>query len=114
MAAALLEQHAMGRVDVRSAGSAPGSQVNPMAVQAMAEWGIDIASREPKVLSTEAVRASDVVITMGCGDACPIFPGKRYLDWELTDPAGQSIDVVRDVRDDIDSRVRNLLSELVD
>ena len=114
MAAALLEQHAMGRVDVRSAGSAPGSRVNPMAVQAMAEWGIDIASREPKVLSTEAVRASDVVITMGCGDACPIFPGKRYLDWELTDPAGQSIDVVRDVRDDIDSRVRNLLSELVD
>ena len=114
MAAALLEHHAMGRVDVLSAGSSPGNEVNPMAVEALAEWRIDISTRQPKVLATEAVQASDVVITMGCGDACPIFPGKRYLDWELTDPAGQSIDVVRDVRDDIDSRVRNLLSELVD
>jgi len=104
----------MGRVDVLSAGSAPGNEVNSMAVEALAEWGIDISTRQPRVLATEAVQASDVVITMGCGDACPILPGKRYLDWKLTDPAGQNIDVVCDVRDDIDSRVRNLLSELVD
>lgn len=85
-----------------------------MAVRALADWGIDISGGEPKALSTEAVKASDVVITMGCGDACPIFPGKRYLDWELVDPAGQSVDVVRRVRDEIDTRVRYLLSELVD
>ena len=114
MAAALLRHHAMGRVDVLSAGSEPGKEVNPMAVRALADWGIDISGGEPKALSTEAVKASDVVITMGCGDACPIFPGKRYLDWELVDPAGQSVDVVRRVRDEIDTRVRYLLSELVD
>ena len=114
MAAALLEHHAKGRVEVLSAGSAPGSEVNPMAVEAMAEWDIDIAGRTPNVLSTQDVKASDVVITMGCGDTCPIFPGKRYLDWELTDPAGKSLDVVKGVRDDIDTRVRQLLSELVD
>jgi protein-tyrosine-phosphatase len=114
MAAALLEHHGSGRVEVLSAGSAPGDEVNPMAVEAMAEWDIDIAGRTPRVLSTDDVKASDVVITMGCGDACPIFPGKRYLDWELTDPAGKSLGVVRGVRDDIDARVRQLLSELVD
>lgn len=114
MAAALLDHHAMGRVEVLSAGSAPGDRVNPMAVEALTEWGVDISTEQPKVLSTEAVRASDVVITMGCGDACPIYPGKRYLDWDLTDPADRSIDVVRGVRDDIDSRVRHLLSELLD
>ena len=114
MAAALLEHHAMGRVDVFSAGSEPGTEVNPMAVKALAEWSIDISDREPAVLSTEAVKASDVVITMGCGDACPVFPGKRYLDWDLTDPSGKSINIVKGVRDEIDVRVRRLLSELVD
>lgn len=114
MAAALLEHHAMGRVAVRSAGSTPGDEVNPVAVAALAEWGIDIASRQPRALETRAVQASDVVITMGCGDACPIFPGKRYLDWELRDPEGQEIETVRAVRDEIDARVRRLLSELLD
>lgn len=114
MAAALLEHHAMGRIDVRSAGSAPGDTVNPMAVAALAEWDIDIAGRTPKILSTDEVRASDVVITMGCGDACPVFPGKRYLDWELTDPAGQELRVVRQIRDDIDRRVRTLVAEILD
>lgn len=114
MAAALLEHHAMGRVQVRSAGSAPGDAVNPMAVAALAEWGVDIADKSPKVLSTDEVKASDVVITMGCGDACPVFPGKRYLDWELTDPAGKDLNVVRTVRDDIDQRVRRLLAEMLD
>ena len=114
MAAALLEHHAVGRVEVLSAGSAPGREVNPMAVDALAEWGIDISGQKPKILSTEAVKASDVVVTMGCGDACPVFDGKRYLDWVLTDPSGKTIDVVRGVRDNIDTRVRQLLSELVD
>jgi len=114
MAAALLEHHAMGRVQVRSAGSAPADAVNPMAVAALAEWGVDIADKSPKVLSTDGVKASDVVITMGCGDACPVFPGKRYLDWELTDPAGKDLAVVRTVRDDIDQRVRRLLAEMLD
>ena len=114
MAAALLEHHAMGRIDVRSAGSAPGDTVNPMAVAALAEWDIDIANRIPKILSTDEVRASDVVITMGCGDACPVFPGKRYLDWELTDPASQELQVVREIRDDIDRRVRTLVAEILD
>lgn len=104
----------MGRVQVRSAGSAPGDAVNPMAVAALAEWGVDIADKSPKVLSTDEVKASDVVITMGCGDACPVFPGKRYLDWELTDPAGKDLSVVRTVRDDIDERVRRLLAEMLD
>lgn len=114
MAAALLDRHAMGRVTVRSAGSAPGNEVNPVAVSALAEWGIDIQNRTPRILSTDDVHESDVVVTMGCGDACPVFPGKQYLDWNLTDPAGKDLDVVRSVRDDIDYRVRGLLSELVD
>ena len=114
MAAALLEHYAMGRIAVRSAGSEPGDEVNSMAVEALAEWGIDIADRSPKVLSVDEVKSSDVVVTMGCWDACPVFPGKRYLDWELTDPAGQDLDVVRDVRDDIDRRVRALIAEILD
>jgi arsenate reductase len=113
MAAALLEHHAEGRVRVRSAGSAPKGSVNPVAAQAMAEVGLDITSAFPKPLTTEAVQASDVVITMGCGDACPVFPGKRYLDWELADPAGQNLDTVRRIRDDIDARVRALLADLL-
>jgi len=114
MGAALLERHAMGRVEVRSAGSAPGNEINPAAVVVLAEWGIDIAGRSPRVLSTDEVRAADVVITMGCGDACPVLPGKRYLDWELTDPAGKDLDIVRSVRNEIDQRVRTLLAELLD
>ena len=114
MASALLRHHAMGRIDVVSAGSEPGTKVNPMAVEALADWGIDISDKRPTALSIEAVKASDVVITMGCGDACPVFAGKRYLDWELTDPSGKSLDVVKGVRDEIDTRVRHLLSELVD
>lgn len=112
MAAALLEHHAAGRVVVRSAGSAPTDSVHPVAVEAMAELGLDLTSAFPKPLTAEAVQASDVVITMGCGDACPVFPGKRYLDWDLDDPAGQDIAVVRRIRDDIDARVRALLAEL--
>jgi protein-tyrosine-phosphatase len=114
MAASLLEHHAMGRVEVRSAGSAPGHTINPVAVQALAEWGLDMSSAEPKVLTDAAVEASDVVITMGCGDVCPVYPGKRYLDWELTDPAGLAIEDVRPVRDEIDRRIRGLLAELLD
>lgn len=114
MAAALLEHHAMGRIDVRSAGSGPADEINAMAVTVLEEWGIDIADRSPRTLSTRAVEASDVVITMGCGDACPVLPGKRHLDWELTDPAGRDLAVVRDVRDEIDRRVRKLLAEILD
>ncbi|GAB2985626.1 arsenate reductase ArsC [Amycolatopsis acidiphila] len=114
MAAALLRHHALGRVAVRSAGSEPAEQVNPAAAQAMAEWGLDITAEIPTRLSTEDVRASDVVITMGCGDACPVFPGKRYLDWRLDDPAGKPVEAVRPVRDEIDRRVRELLAELLD
>ena len=113
MAAALTEMHGQGMIDVRSAGSEPADQVNPMAVAAMAELGIDIATRSPKILSTDAVRESDVVITMGCGDACPVFPGKRYLDWELDDPAGQDLDTVRRIRDDINRRVLDLVRTLL-
>jgi len=113
MAAALLAHHARGRVVVRSAGSAPADSINPAVVAAMAELGLDLTQEFPKPLTTEAVRASDVVITMGCGDACPIFPGKRYLDWQLDDPAGQGVDAVRPIRDEIDRRVRALLAELV-
>jgi arsenate reductase len=113
MAAGWLRQLAGDAVEVRSAGSIPGAQVNPAAVAAMAEVGIDISDQHPKVLTTDAVEASDVVITMGCGDACPVFPGKRYLDWELTDPAGKGVDEVRPIRDDIDARVRALLAELI-
>lgn len=114
MAAALLEHHAMGRIDVRSAGSAPSTDIHPGVISALAEWGIDIASQHPKLLDPKVVKASDLVITMGCGDACPIYPGTRYLDWDLTNPAGQDISVVRRVRDEIDRRVRSLLTELLD
>ena len=114
MAAGWLTHLAGDAVEVRSAGSLPGDRVNPAAVAAMAEVGIDISTAIPKVLTTEAVQASDVVITMGCGDACPIFPGKRYLDWALDDPAGQGIDAVRPIRDEIRARVQALLAELVD
>ena len=112
MAAALLAHHAGDRVEVRSAGSAPKDAVNPAAVAVMAEVGLDLSGATPKVLTSEAVEASDVVVTMGCGDACPVFPGKRYLDWQLDDPAGQPVDVVRRIRDDIDGRVRALVAEL--
>ncbi len=112
MAAALLDHHAQGRVQVRSAGSNPADQVNPAAVAAMDEMGVDMSKEFPKPLTDEVVQAADVVVTMGCGDACPVFPGKRYLDWELTDPAGRSVDEVRAIRDEIDARVRDLLAEL--
>ncbi|KJS57842.1 arsenate reductase ArsC [Streptomyces rubellomurinus] len=112
MAAAFLTRLGGDRVEVRSAGSAPADTVNPAVVEALAEVGIDISAETPKVLTTEAVRASDVVITMGCGDACPYFPGKRYLDWQLDDPAGQGVDAVRPIRDRIEQRVRGLLADL--
>ncbi|MFE3204826.1 arsenate reductase ArsC [Embleya sp. NPDC059237] len=112
MAAAWLTHLADGRVEVRSAGSAPADAVNPAAVAAMAEVGIDMSAETPKILTTEAVRASDVVITMGCGDTCPILPGRRYLDWRLDDPAGQGVEAVRPIRDEIERRVRALLAEL--
>jgi arsenate reductase len=113
MAAALLEHRSQGRVLVRSAGSAPASGVNPAVVQVMDELGVDLTQAFPKPLTTEAVQASDVVITMGCGDACPVFPGKRYLDWQLDDPSGQPVEVVRGIRDEIDKRVRGLVAELL-
>ena len=112
MASAYLTHLAGDRVEVRSAGSAPAESVNPAAVAAMLEEGIDISAEVPKLLTTEAVEASDVVITMGCGDTCPIFPGKRYEDWQLDDPAGQGVDDVRPIRDDIKNRVTTLLREL--
>jgi len=114
MAAALLEHYALGRVAVRSAGSAPADGVNPAAALAMAELGLDITAATPTGLTTADVEASDVVITMGCGDTCPVFPGKRYLDWRLDDPAGLGVDAVRPIRDEIDRRVRRLLAELLD
>jgi protein-tyrosine-phosphatase len=113
MAAAYLTHLSQGRIEVRSAGSAPGDAVNPVAVQAMAEEGIDMSAEKPKVLTTEAVQDSDVVITMGCGDACPFFPGKRYEDWALEDPAGQGLEAVRPIRDEIRTRVQQLISELL-
>ncbi|WP_281260324.1 arsenate reductase ArsC [Nonomuraea indica] len=112
MAAGWLTHLAAGRVEVRSAGSAPADQVNPIAIEAMREVGIDITAAQPKVLTVDAVEASDVVITMGCGDACPIFPGKRYEDWKLDDPAGQGIDAVRKIRDDIRARIEKLITQL--
>ncbi|MFF5442493.1 arsenate reductase ArsC [Streptomyces achromogenes] len=112
MAAAFLTHLAGDRVQVRSAGSAPAGTVNPAVVEALAEVGIDISAEVPKVLTVEAVRASDVVITMGCGDTCPVFPGKRYLDWQLPDPAGQGVDAVRPIRDEIEQRVRALIDEI--
>lgn len=113
MAAGFLRDIAGDRIEVRSAGSIPAEQINPVAVAAMAEVGIDITAEAPKVLTTEAVQASDVVITMGCGDACPFFPGKRYEDWALDDPAGQGIDAVRPIRDDIRRRIEGLVAGLV-
>ncbi|HLU28837.1 MAG TPA: arsenate reductase ArsC [Glycomyces sp.] len=113
MAAAWLNHLAGDRIEVRSAGSAPADEVNPAAVEAMKEVGIDIADQRPKVLTYEAVEASDVCITMGCGDACPVFPGKRYLDWKLDDPAGQGVEAVRPIRDEIKTRVEGLLAELL-
>ena len=112
MAAGFLSALSRGAVEVRSAGSMPAERVNPVAVQAMAEVGVDIAGEQPKVLTTEAVQASDVVVTMGCGDACPFYPGKRYEDWVLDDPAGQGLDAVRPIRDAIRARVVTLLGEL--
>ncbi|ALE92413.1 hypothetical protein AOC05_08930 [Arthrobacter alpinus] len=113
MAAAYLSALAGGAIEVRSAGSAPADSVNPAAVAAMAEEGIDMSEQTPKVLTTAAVQGSDVVITMGCGDTCPIFPGKRYEDWDLEDPAGQGVDALRPIRDDIKSRVQALIASLL-
>ncbi|GAA2028476.1 hypothetical protein GCM10009720_05310 [Yaniella flava] len=113
MAAGFLRELGQDRIEVRSAGSEPADQLNPVAVEAMAEEGIDITAAAPNILTPEAVQASDVVITMGCGDACPIYPGKRYEDWELDDPAGQGIETVRDIRDDIKARIEQLVSELM-
>jgi protein-tyrosine-phosphatase len=113
MAAGYMRELSGGRVEVLSAGSEPKDRINPVAVAAMAEEGIDIANNVPKILTTDAVKDSDVVITMGCGDTCPIFPGKRYEDWELVDPAGKDIETVRAVRDDIKQRIEELLSEIL-
>jgi arsenate reductase len=113
MAAAFLTTLGKGRIEVRSAGSQPADQVNPAAVEAMAELGIDMSTEIPKILTTEAVKESDVVITMGCGDECPYFPGKRYEDWVLEDPAGQGVDAVRPIRDAIRGRIENLVTELL-
>jgi arsenate reductase len=113
MAAAFLAYLSQGRIEVRSGGSTPAEAVNPAAVEAMAEVGIDVSAQTPKMLSVEAVHASDVVITMGCGDSCPVFPGKRYLDWKVDDPAGRSVEAVRTIRDEIELRVRDLLAELL-
>ncbi|MGQ1798311.1 arsenate reductase ArsC [Kocuria oceani] len=113
MAAAYLHHFSEGRIEVRSAGSTPGIAVNPAAVEAMAEEGIDISAAKPKVLTDEAVQDSDVVITMGCGDACPFYPGKRYEDWALEDPAGKGVESVRPIRDEIKARIRALIAELL-
>ncbi|MEU9234024.1 arsenate reductase ArsC [Streptomyces subrutilus] len=113
MAAAWLSHLAGDRVEVLSAGSAPAGHVNPAAVEAMREVGIDMSAETPKILTVEAVQASDVCITMGCGDTCPVFPGKRYLDWKLDDPAGQGVEAVRPIRDEIEQRIRGLLAELL-
>ncbi|MEW2132697.1 arsenate reductase ArsC [Streptomyces sp. NPDC005435] len=112
MAAAFLAHLSEGRIEVRSAGSAPAGSVNPAVVQAMAEAGIDLSAEVPKILTPEAVQTSDVVVTMGCGDTCPYFPGKRYLDWRVPDPAGQGVAAVRPIRDEIRERVRGLIAEL--
>jgi protein-tyrosine-phosphatase len=113
IAAGLVKLRSGGRVHVRSAGSDPADELNPAVVEAMAEVGVDLAAEVPKPLTDEAVRASDVVITMGCGDACPVYPGKRYEDWTLDDPAGQDLETVRRIRDEIDARVRTLVGELL-
>ena len=109
----LLDHHGQGRVIVRSAGSAPGDEINPAIARILTERGLDVSKEFPKPLTDEAARRADVIITMGCGDACPVYPGTRYLDWELTDPAGKPIDDVRPIVDDIERRVRSLLSELL-
>jgi protein-tyrosine-phosphatase len=113
MAAALLDHHAGGRVAARSAGSLPADRINPTVVRALAEIGIDISAGSPQPLTNEAVRHADIVVTMGCGDACPVYPGKRYVDWDVADPAGLPLEAVRTIRDEIDSRVRELLEDLV-
>jgi protein-tyrosine-phosphatase len=113
MAAGFLRELGGDRVEVRSAGSAPANSINPAVVAAMSELGIDISAEQPKILTTESVEISDVVITMGCGDVCPIFPGKRYEDWKLEDPAGQGVEVVRPIRDEIKGRIESLLAELL-
>ncbi|MEU3514725.1 arsenate reductase ArsC [Streptomyces sp. NPDC006654] len=113
MAAAFLTHFAGEKVEVRSAGSVPADAVNPAVVEAMHEVGIDISAETPKILTAEAVQASDVVITMGCGDTCPVFPGKRYLDWQLDDPAGQGVDAVRPIRDEIERRIRGLIGDVL-
>jgi len=113
MAAALLDHRAQGGVQVRSAGSAPAHEINPAVVAVMGELGIDMSKAFPKPLTAEGVGAADVVVTMGCGDACPVFPGKRYLDWDLTDPSGLTLEEIRPIRDEIDRRVRALLVELL-
>ncbi|HEY9456522.1 MAG TPA: arsenate reductase ArsC [Gaiella sp.] len=113
IAAGLVKLRSGGRVHVRSAGSDPADELNPAVIEAMAEVGVDLAAEVPKPLTDEAVRASDVVITMGCGDACPVYPGKRYEDWTLDDPAGQDLETVRRIRDEIDARVRTLVGELL-
>ena len=113
MAAALLDHYAEGRVHVRSAGSTPADEINPVVVAVMDEVGIDLSKEFPKPLTTDAVEAADVVVTMGCGDACPVFPGKSYLDWELEDPSDKDAATVRRIRDEIDQRVRTLVDELV-
>ena len=112
MAAGLTRKHAGDRVEVRSAGSDPAETINPIAVEALAEVGVDLGDAVPKLLSTDAVREADAVVTMGCGDACPIYPGKRYEDWELEDPAGKDLATVRHIRDEIETRVKTLLAEL--
>jgi protein-tyrosine-phosphatase len=114
MAAALLNHHAMGRINVVSAGSTPAEEVNQVASAAMAEWGLDISRETPNTFTDDDVRAADIVVTMGCGDTCPVFQGTRYVDWDLTDPSGRDISVVRSIRNDIDVRVRALLRELID
>ncbi len=113
MAAGLLKLRSNGRIYVRSAGSAPGEEINPAVIEVMEEVGVDLSQEFPKPLTDESVRAADVVITMGCGDACPIYPGKRYEDWELDDPAGQDVETVRFIRDQIDGRVQTLMAELL-
>jgi arsenate reductase (thioredoxin) len=114
MAAGLVKLRSGGRVHVRSAGSAPGEEINPAVVEAMSEVGVDLSEKFPKPLTDEAVRAADVVVTMGCGDACPVYPGKRYEDWQLDDPAGQDLETVRRIRDEIDVHVERLVAELLD
>ncbi len=113
MAAGLVKLRSRGRIHVRSAGSTPGEEINPAAIAAMTELGVDMSEEFPKPITDEAVRAADVVITMGCGDACPIFPGRRYEDWELDDPEGKDLETVRRIRDEIDVRVRELVGELL-